>query len=69
MNEEVTVDNVVEKLANKLSEYIETIPTDKLNVLIDVCKGGSDHWFENAIAELVETFAENVLQKRNIGNV
>jgi hypothetical protein len=62
-------DNIVENLVKKLSEYIQISPTDKLEVLLDTCKGKTEWWFEDLIAAAVRIYTEKELQKRNSENV
>jgi hypothetical protein len=66
--EECNTDNIVKKLTDNLSSYIESMPTDKLEKLLFVCNGGSLDWFENSIAELVGAYTKKELEERNIKN-
>jgi hypothetical protein len=67
-DEECTVDNIVEKLTDKLSGYIESLSTVDLERLLFSCKIGSLDWFQNSIASVVSIYSEKELEERNIKN-
>jgi hypothetical protein len=63
-DDEPTVDNIVKKLAINLAEYIEEMPTDKLEHFVKTCLEGSTKWFENLLDETACVYAQNELRKR-----